>query len=95
MSALSPDDQVIGGVSDRVQSKIWSGLAERSVAIVFAVAALVAMGGWLYLLGEGLRTAASWLLLRQQSIAQPPVTSVFLQPSMLGVDRVAISVAVR
>jgi hypothetical protein len=62
MSVISPDDQAIAGVSEQVQSKIWSGLAERSVAIVFATAAFVAMGGWLYLLGEGLRAAANWLL---------------------------------
>ena len=62
MSALSPDDQITAGVSDRAKSRFWSGLAERSVAIMFAAAALVAMGGWLYLLGEGLWVAANWLL---------------------------------
>jgi hypothetical protein len=62
MSVLSPDDQITAGVSERAQSRPQFGLAERSVAIMFAAAALVAMGGWLYLLGEGLRAAANWLL---------------------------------
>jgi hypothetical protein len=62
MSAISPDDQVISAVSDEIQPKSWSGLAERSIAITFASAAIVAMGGWLYLLGEGLWAAANWLL---------------------------------
>jgi hypothetical protein len=62
MSALSPQDQVIPGVSDEVEPKIWSGLAERLVAIMFAAASIVAMSGWLYLLAQGLWTAANWLL---------------------------------
>jgi type VI protein secretion system component VasF len=60
MSALSPHDQVT--VSDKRQPKFWSGLAERSVTILFAVAAVVAMIGWLYLLVQGLWAAANWLL---------------------------------
>jgi hypothetical protein len=62
MSTFSPDDQIIAGVSEQVQSRSWSGLAEQSVATLFAVAAFIAMGGWLYLLGEGLWAAANWLL---------------------------------
>jgi hypothetical protein len=62
MSALSPQDQVIPAVSDEVEPKIWSGLAERLVAIMFAAASIVAMAGWLYLLAQGLWAAASWLL---------------------------------
>ena len=45
MSALSPQDQVIPTVSDEVEPKFWSGLAERLVAIMFAAASVVAMVG--------------------------------------------------
>jgi hypothetical protein len=62
MSAPSPHDQVTVAVSDEGQPKFWSGLAERSVAIMFAAAAVAAMVGWLYLLVQGLWAAANWLL---------------------------------
>ena len=62
MSALSPDDQIIAAGSVEPRPKSWPGLAERSVAIMFAPAAVVAMAGWLFLLGEGLWATARWLL---------------------------------
>jgi ferric-dicitrate binding protein FerR (iron transport regulator) len=40
----------------------WHRLGARSTAVVFLAAAAVAMAGWLYLLGEGLWAAVSWLL---------------------------------
>jgi hypothetical protein len=52
----------IPAVSGEVEPKFWSGLAERSVAIMFAAAAVVAMVGWLHLLAQGLWAAANWLL---------------------------------
>jgi hypothetical protein len=62
MSALSPQDQVIPVVSGEIKPTFWSGVAERLVAIMFAMAAVAAMLGWLYLLAHGLWAAVNWLL---------------------------------
>jgi hypothetical protein len=59
MSVLSSPEQV---ESDTADLKSWSGFGARSKGIIFAGAAVVAMVGWLYLLGQGLWAAASWLI---------------------------------
>jgi hypothetical protein len=62
MSILSSPDQVTTTVSDAADLKSWSRFGERSTAIMFATAAVVAMLGWLYLLAQGLWAVASWLV---------------------------------
>jgi hypothetical protein len=61
MSVLSSPNQATAS-SKVAHLKFWSRFAERSTAITFGAAAVVAMLGWLYLLAKGLRAAASWLL---------------------------------
>jgi hypothetical protein len=62
MSVPSPD-QVTTTISDAADLKSWSRFGERSTAIMFAIAAVVAMLGWLYLLAQGLWAAVNRLML--------------------------------
>jgi hypothetical protein len=59
MSVMPAQDQ-INGPDTRLNS--GSGWAQRSVAILFAAVAVVAMAGWLYLLGWALWAALNWLI---------------------------------
>jgi hypothetical protein len=62
MSVSSSSEQVATARSDAADLKPWSGFGERSRAIIFAGAAVVAMVGWLFMLAQGLRAAASRLI---------------------------------
>jgi hypothetical protein len=62
MSVLSSPEQVATARSDAADLKSWSGFGERSRAIIFAGAAVVAMVGWLYLLVQSLWAVAIWLI---------------------------------
>ena len=59
MSVMPAHDQ-INGPDPRLNS--WSGWAQRSIAMLFVAVAVVAMAGWLYLLGWALWAALSWLI---------------------------------
>jgi hypothetical protein len=62
MSVLSSPEQVATVASDASSLKSWSRFVERSKAIMFSSAAVVAMVGWLYLLAQGLWAVANWLI---------------------------------
>jgi hypothetical protein len=62
MSVSSSSEQIATARSDAADLKSWSGFGERSRAIIFAGAAVVAMVGWLYLLAQGLSAVAIWLI---------------------------------
>jgi hypothetical protein len=62
MSLASAQDQATSAINDVTPSEAGSALLEHAIGVGFLLVALVAMTGWLYLLGVALWDGASWLL---------------------------------
>jgi len=61
MPLSSSHDQTTA-INDAAQSQGGSALAERMIAIGFALAVSIAMIGWLYMLALAVWDGASWLM---------------------------------
>jgi hypothetical protein len=61
MSMSTAHNPIEVASSDQGTLKPSSRLWGYCKAIIFAISAVVAMGGWLYLLAQGLWAATSWL----------------------------------
>ena len=59
---LSSSHDQTNAINDTAQSQGGSALAERMIAIGFALAVSIAMIGWLYMLALAVWDGASWLM---------------------------------